>query len=65
MAILAKRRSVIDVIGPALRLRNDVVNIDANLGDIGNIEMPPFFLPVVSGLPRMAFFDPARPIRRR
>jgi hypothetical protein len=31
MAILAKRRSVIDVIGPALRLRNDVVNIDANL----------------------------------
>ena len=31
MAILAKRRSIIDVIGPALRLRNDVVNIDANL----------------------------------
>jgi len=31
VAILAKRCSIIDVIATALRLRDDVVNIDANL----------------------------------
>jgi hypothetical protein len=57
VTILAKRRSIIDVIASALRLGNDVVNIDTNLAASGNIGTPPFFLLVVSELRRMAFLS--------
>jgi hypothetical protein len=39
----AKRRSIIDVTAPALRLRNDVVNIDTNLAASATLERRHFF----------------------
>jgi len=55
VAILAKRRSIIDVIATALRLRDDVVNIDANLVTSATAESRHLIYLVLQGLRKWHF----------